>query len=130
MADKPENILPAWLGTASRDAVARYAAASVGAAVVGWGASWAASHGWYVPDKDVLSLAAQAIGGVALTVLMTRWGVNATRKSETVAVANTMAAAATGIVPAAIAAKATPEQLAQVEAAPHAEVLPVPVIKA
>jgi hypothetical protein len=60
---------------------------------------------------------------------MTRWGVNATNKSEKVAVANTMEAAATGVVPAAIAAKATPEQLAKVEAAPHAEVLPVPLAK-
>lgn len=129
MADNKDSILPAWLGTASRDAVARYVAASIGGATVAWGASWAKSHGWYVPDKDVLALAAQAIGGVALVALMTRWGVNATNKSEKVAVANTMEAAATGVVPAAIAAKATPEQLAKVDASPQATIAPVPPVK-
>ena len=130
MAQDLGKILPSFFATAKRDALARYAAAALGGGAVAWAAGWAAAHGWYVPDKDTLSLLGQGLGGIIFVVVATKLGLNATDKSETVAVNNTVRAAITGEVPAAIAAKATTTQLEHIEASPVASVVAVPPMPA
>lgn len=106
----------------------RYAGAFAGGAILGFGACYVVVKGYYVPDRDTLALVVQAVLGVAVTTIAAKLGLNAQQKADLTVVANTMEAAATGLVPAAIAAKATPEQLAKVEASPMAEIAPVPPV--
>jgi hypothetical protein len=104
----------------------RYAGAFAGGAILGFGACYIVVKGYYVPDHDTWALLIQTIVGVGVTGLAAKLGLNAQQKADLTVVANTMEAAATGLVPAAIAAKATPEQLAKVEASPQAVIAPVP----
>lgn len=126
MTNDLEKILPSFFATAKRDVVARYIAGAAAGGIVGWAAGWARAHGWYVPDKDVLGMATQAIAGLVFVIVVARLGVNATNKSEIAIVNNTVRAAVTGEVPEAIAARATPAQAAAIEASPTAMVASVP----
>lgn len=126
MTDKINNILPSFFATAQRDVVARYVAGAVGGAVIGWGAGWAKAHGWYVPNQDVLNLAAQGVGGIVFVAVIARLGVNAVTKSEAVVVNNTVRAAITGEVPQAIADKASATQIDHIQASPQAIVTDAP----
>lgn len=130
MANQLEKILPSFFASAKTDTVLRYAAGAIGGAVVGWAAGWARSRGWYVPDKDVLNLAAQGIGGMVVVAVVARLGVNAVTKSEAVVVNNTVRAAITGEVPQAIADKATQTQIDHIVASPVATVSPAPPMPA
>lgn len=104
----------------------RYAGATAGGFILGFAACYVVVKGYYIPDHDTVALIAQAVLGVVVTGIATKLGLNAQQKADLTVVANTMEAAATGLVPAAIAAKATPEQLAKVEASPTATIVPVP----
>lgn len=104
----------------------RYAGATAGGAILGFGACYVVVKGYYVPDHDTWALLIQTIVGVVVTGVAAKLGLSAQQKADLTVVANTMEAAATGLVPAAIAAKATPEQIAMVEASPQAAIVPVP----
>jgi len=123
MAD--QKILPSITGNAMVDTAIRYGAATIGAGIVAWAASWAAQHGFKIPDKDTLAIYTQiASGGVVMGGAIL-WGLVSTKKSEATVVANAVQSAATGQVPEAIAAKATLQQLRAVNAAPNATVAPI-----
>jgi len=119
-----QPILPALTGNAKLDAALRYAGVGVGAAVVGVAVGFAKAHGWWVPDKDTLGLITQAIGGLIVVAYLSRAGTNAVTKSENAVRDSTIAAATTGLVPAVIAARATPAQVAAIDASPMASVAP------
>lgn len=109
MADN-KQILPAITGNAMADTAIRYAAATIGAGAVGIGAGWAKAHGYHVPNSDALALYGQIAGGLVILVAACIMGLRATRNSEAAVVANAIQSAATGLIPQAIARKATPEQ--------------------
>lgn len=127
---KTIQILPAITGDARRDALFRYVGGVVGGAIVGVAVGFAKAHGWWTPDADMIPLLTQAVGGLVIVWFVTRAGMNAVTKSEAAVVSNTISAATTGVVPAAIAARATPAQTASIDASPTAVVAPVPLTKA
>lgn len=122
MADNTKSVLPAITGNALADTNIRYAAAIIGAAIVGFGVSWAKARGWHVPDADTLKLYGQLVGGVVLLVGAWIAGNRATISSQAAVVNSTVKAALTGEVPANVAAKASPEQVAAVVASPTATI--------
>lgn len=104
----------------------RYAAAMAGAFLLGYAACYVVMRGWYVPDKDLVSLVIQTLIGLVLTTLATKMGFSAQQTSELTVVANTIEAAVTGKVPVAIAAKATEAQAQAINDAPNATVVDTP----
>lgn len=132
MTDTQNKILPSFFASAKTDTVLRYTAGAIGGAIIGWGAGWAKTRGWYVPGQDVLNLAAQGIGGLVVVAVVARLGVNSVTKSELAVTNNTIRAAITGEVPQLIADKATSTQIEHIEASPIATVSaapPMPAIK-
>lgn len=105
----------------------RYAGAFAGGAALGYAANYIVMKGYYVPDKDTVSLIAQVFVGVAVTGIATKLGFSAQQKSELTVVANTIEAAASGQVPEAIAAKATPNQVTRMEQSPATIVAVAPL---
>jgi hypothetical protein len=105
----------------------RYAAAMAGAFLVGYGACYVVMKGYYVPDKDMVSLITQVLVGIIISAVATKLGFSAQAKSEATVVANTIEAAATGQVPEVIAAKATPSQVAKMESSPATIVSAAPM---
>jgi hypothetical protein len=103
----------------------RYAAAMAGAFLIGYAACYFVMKGYYVPDKDTVSLIVQVLVGVILSGIATKLGFSAQQTSELTVVANTVQAAITGQVPEAIAAKATSGQIDAIQASPQAAVTPV-----
>lgn len=106
----------------------RYAGAAVGGAILGYAACYIVVKGFYVPDRDTVGIVLQAIVGILISAAVAKLGLNAQQKADLTVVANTVAAAITAKVPEAIAAKATPEQLAAIEASPTATIAPVPPV--
>lgn len=123
MADPVKSpIIASLTGAPKAETLARYGAAMIGAAAVGVAVGWAKAHGYKIPDADTIKLYVQGVGGLVLMIWATMLGFTAMRKSEQAVIQNTVQAALTGEVPAAIMAKASPEQAKAVEDAPNASV--------
>lgn len=125
------QILPAITGNPRADALWRYAAAAVGALVAGIAIGWANAHGFDFKALaklgiDMPTLIAQAATGLVIATVATVMGYRAVGKSEAAVVNNTVAAALTGVVPLAIAAKASEAQAAAIDASPTATIANVP----
>jgi hypothetical protein len=105
----------------------RYGAMALGAGAVGWGANWASAHGYKVPDADHIKFYGQLAGGAILMGAAYFMGDAATKKNIQAMVANTIQAAATGVIPALIASRATPDQAKVIELSP-AKVADVPPV--
>lgn len=104
----------------------RYAAAMAGAFLVGYAACYVVMRGFYVPDKDLVSLVLQALFGIGISWIATKMGFTSLQKSELTVVANTVEAAITGQIPLAIAAKATDAQLQAINDSPNTVVVNTP----
>lgn len=126
------DIVPTTTGNARRDTLLRYAATAAGAGIVGWGVHWASTHGYKIPSPDEIAFYGQLAGGAILAGAAYVMGDSATKKNIQTMVANTIQAAATGVVPALIADRATVAQTRLIQTSPAKveAVPPVPPAKA
>lgn len=108
----------------------RYAGAAAGAFLLGYAARYVVEKGYYVPSKDTVSLVVQVLVGIALSSIATKLGLTQLANSQQTVIANTIEAAATNQVPEAIAAKATPSQIARIESSPATIVAAPPMTPA
>lgn len=106
----------------------RYSGAVAGGLLIGYAACYCVMKGYYIPDKDTVSLVVQVLIGIALSGFATRMGFTSLATSENTVVANTIHAAATGQIPEAIAARATAAQ-AEIIATTPATIAPIPPVK-
>lgn len=121
-------ILTGLTNSPRAETLGRYAGGIAGGIIIGIGIGYAMARGWYVPDQDTIKLGAQILVGAALSGAATKMGLTALNNSEKSVIVNTIAAAISGQVPVAIAAKATLEQLQKIENAPAATVANVPPV--
>lgn len=133
MAQTQEKVplVPTLTGNPQMDTAIRYGASKLGMAAAGAAVAWMDAHGWdskaLAKDGiDISVLITTAVVGVVMALATWVWGQLSTKWSQAAIVNNTVSAALTGEVPAAIIAKASEAQARAVEASPTATIVPTP----
>jgi hypothetical protein len=134
MAQTPPEkapLVPTLTGNVQVDTALRYAAAHLGAAAATAAVVWMDAHGFDTKalaksGVDMSVLIPTVVGGLVLSVGAWAWGQLSTKWSQAATVNNTVHAALTGEVPAAIIARASESQARAVEESPTTTIVPTP----
>jgi hypothetical protein len=113
-------IVPSITGNPMLDTALRNGIITASAALAAIIVTWLNSKGF--SDPNLTLLVSGAIASVLTAIAAIAWGIWQTRKSQQAIVNNTVHAALTGEVSAAIVAQATPEQAKAIQAAPNTTV--------
>lgn len=122
-----QPLVPSVTGNPAYDTAIGYIAVHVGAVLAVMCITWMNAHGFDTASLaksgiDMSTLIAGAVAGIIISAAAWIWGQWRTCNSQKAIVNETVNAALTGVVPAAIAAKMSPEQAQAIEAAPNAKV--------
>lgn len=116
-------LVPSITGNPAADTIIRNGIIAASGAAAGVIVTWLNAHGFNDPNLSLM--VSGAVAAVLSGIAATAWGWWQTHQSQAAIVNNTIHAALTGEVPAAIASKATEEQARAVEASPTATVVSV-----
>lgn len=124
-------LVPSVTGNPQIDTFLGYLFTHLGVLAAGIAIAWMDAHGFDTKalsnsGLDLSVLIATTVGGFLVSIAAWVWGQYRTKWAQGAIVNNTVRAALTGEVPAAIMAKATEAQAQAVEANPNTVVVPTP----
>jgi len=117
-------LVPSVTGNPATDSIIRNCIVATSAAAAGVMVTWLNAHGFNDPNLSLMI--SGAIAAVLSAAAAALWGWWAAHMSQAAIVNNTVRAALTQEVPAAIMAKATETQARAVEENPNTTVVPTP----
>lgn len=113
-------LVPTVTGNATVDTALRNLTITLSAAVTAMIMTFLNQHGFN--DPNLTLLISGAVASTITAIAAIAWGIWSTRQSQKAIINNTVHAALTGEVSAAIISKATPAQAQAIDAAPNATV--------